>query len=186
MTASARSAAQAGSCPAVAAVGHRIACHALSSPPPGECMGRSGKICNIPESPHVVDIVVRCRPSTKNTMVFVLAAPTTNPSPHVRLPTVTIGYKAGSGLVLVLNSGSSSVKCALPDPGRGDRVLAGQAEQVGTPQAVLHVRRAAGGEVTENLGDGSYQAVISRILGPARRQSDRGRSPGGPRRRPVH
>jgi acetate kinase len=120
---------------------------------------------NIPGSPHVVDIFVRCRPTTKNTMVFVLAAPTTNPSPHVRLPTVTIGYKAGSGLVLVLNSGSSSVKCALLDPGSGDRVLGGQAEQVGTPQAVLHVRRAAGGEVTENLGDGSYQAVISRILG---------------------
>ncbi len=78
---------------------------------------------------------------------------------------MTIGYKAGSGLVLVLNSGSSSVKFALLDPGSGERVLGGQAEEVGTPEAVLHVRRAAGDEVTEKLGDGSYQAVISRILG---------------------
>jgi acetate kinase len=68
--------------------------------------------------------------------------------------------------VLVLNSGSSSVKFALLHPGSGERVLGGQAEEVGTPQAVLHVQRAGAAEpVTEKLADGSYQAVIARILG---------------------
>ena len=71
----------------------------------------------------------------------------------------------GSGLVLVLNSGSSSVKFALLDPGSGQRVLGGQVEKVGTPEAVLHIRRDPGDPVTERLADGSYPAVISRILG---------------------
>jgi len=67
--------------------------------------------------------------------------------------------------VLVLNSGSATVKFALIDPGTGQRVLGGQAEDAGTPEAVLHVQRDDGGPVTEPLADGSYQAVISRILG---------------------
>ena len=66
--------------------------------------------------------------------------------------------------MLVLNSGSATVKFALIDPGSGQRVLGGQAEQVGTPEAVLHVQRDTGGPVAEPLADGSYQAVISRIL----------------------
>jgi acetate kinase len=70
-----------------------------------------------------------------------------------------------SGLVLVLNSGSSSVKFALLHPGSGERVLDGQAEEVGTPEAVLHVQRGTSDPVTEKLADGSYQAVIARILG---------------------
>jgi acetate kinase len=70
-----------------------------------------------------------------------------------------------AGLVLVLNSGSSSVKFALLHPASGERVLGGEAEKVGTPEAVLHVQRDSGGTVTEQLTDGSYQAVISRILG---------------------
>ena len=70
-----------------------------------------------------------------------------------------------SDLVLVLNSGSSSVKYALLDPGSGERVLGGLAEEVGTPEAVLHVQRQGGEPVTEKLTDGSYQAVITRILG---------------------
>jgi acetate kinase len=78
---------------------------------------------------------------------------------------VTIGFRAGSGLVLVLNSGSSSVKFALLDPASGDRVLGGQAEEVGTPEAVLHVRRGAAEPVAEKLADGSFPAVIARILG---------------------
>ena len=65
----------------------------------------------------------------------------------------------------MLNSGSSSVKFALVDPGTGERTLGGEAEQVGTPDAVLHVRQDSGDPVTEQLTDGSYQAVISRILG---------------------
>jgi len=67
--------------------------------------------------------------------------------------------------VLVLNSGSATVKFALIDPGTGQRVLGGQAEDAGTPEAVLHVQRDGDGPVTEPLADGSYQAVISRILG---------------------
>ena len=72
---------------------------------------------------------------------------------------------AGSGsLVLVLNSGSSSVKFALLTPDTGERVLGGLAEQVGTPEAVLRIRRYPGEATSEPLRDGSYQAVISRIL----------------------
>ncbi len=73
---------------------------------------------------------------------------------------------AGSGgVVLVLNSGSSSVKFALLAPDTGERVLDGLAEKVGTPEAVLRIRRSAGGDaVEEPLLEGSYQAVISRVL----------------------
>ncbi|MGH3229518.1 MAG: acetate/propionate family kinase [Streptosporangiaceae bacterium] len=78
---------------------------------------------------------------------------------------MTVTDAAGSGLVLVLNSGSSSVKFALLHPGSGERVLGGRAEEVGTPEAVLHVQREGGEPVTEKLADGSYQAVIARILG---------------------
>ena len=70
-----------------------------------------------------------------------------------------------SRLVLVLNSGSSSVKFALVDPGSGQRVTDGLAERAGTPEAVLRVRRSSGDIVTERLADGSYRAIIARILG---------------------
>jgi len=70
-----------------------------------------------------------------------------------------------SGLVLVLNSGSSSVKFALVDPGSGQRVTDGLAERVGTPEAVLRTRRAPDDVVAERLADGSYRAIIARILG---------------------
>ena len=70
-----------------------------------------------------------------------------------------------SGLVLVLNSGSSSVKFALVHPGSGQRVTDGLAERVGTPEAVLRIRRSSGDIVTERLADGSYRAIIARILG---------------------
>jgi len=66
--------------------------------------------------------------------------------------------------VLVLNSGSATVKFALIDPGSGRRVLGGLADKAGTPEAVLHTQREDGEPVTEPLTDGSYQAVISRIL----------------------
>jgi acetate kinase len=74
---------------------------------------------------------------------------------------------AGSGgVVLVLNSGSSSVKFALLAPDTGERVLDGLAEKVGTAEAVLRIRRSAGGDaVGEPLPEGgSHQAVISRVL----------------------
>jgi acetate kinase len=69
-----------------------------------------------------------------------------------------------SGLVLALNSGSSSVKFALLSPGSGQRVLGGIAEQVGMPEATLRIRRYPDDAVTEQLSDGSYEAVIARIL----------------------
>jgi len=75
------------------------------------------------------------------------------------------GSGDSGGLVLVLNSGSSSVRFALLAPASGERVLAGMAEQVGTPGTELRVRRYPDHVVTEQLPEGSYQAVISRILG---------------------
>ena len=68
-----------------------------------------------------------------------------------------------SGLVLVLNSGSSSVKFALLDPDSGQRTLEGLAERVGTPEAVLRIGRHPDA-VTERLHDSGHQAIISRIL----------------------
>jgi acetate kinase len=50
-------------------------------------------------------------------------------------------------------------------PGTGERVLGGLAEEIGTPEAVLHVQRGTGDPVTEKLTDRDYQAVIARILG---------------------
>jgi acetate kinase len=70
---------------------------------------------------------------------------------------------ASGGSVLVLNSGSSSVKFALVAAGTGERVLGGLADEVGTPEAVLRIRRPAG-DVTEPLPGGSRQAAISLIL----------------------
>lgn len=75
--------------------------------------------------------------------------------------TGNIPAMAGSGdLVLVLNSGSSSVKFALLHPRTGERVLGGLAEKVGTQDAVLRI----GENSAEPLPDGSHRAVIARIL----------------------
>jgi acetate kinase len=69
-----------------------------------------------------------------------------------------------AGLVLVLNSGSSTVKFAVLDPDSGGRALSGLAEKIGTPEAGLQIRRDGEDTATERLPDGSYHAVISRIL----------------------
>jgi acetate kinase len=66
--------------------------------------------------------------------------------------------------VLVLNSGSSSVKFAVLAPASGERVLTGVAEKVGAPDAELQIRRDSHDVVIEQLPEGSYQAVIARIL----------------------
>ena len=47
-------------------------------------------------------------------------------------------------LVLVLNSGSSSVKFALVRAGSGKRLMAGMGERLGTPEAVLRVQQVPG------------------------------------------
>ena len=75
------------------------------------------------------------------------------------------GAAGAGGLVLVLNSGSSSVKFAVLTPETGERVLGGLAERVGTPEAVLRISRYSGDAVEDSVPEGSYQAVISRILG---------------------
>jgi len=69
-----------------------------------------------------------------------------------------------TGHVLVLNSGSSSVKFALVDPVDGQRRVDGEAERVGTPEASLQVRRYPGEPVTESLAGAAPAAVIARIL----------------------
>src|SRR5215469_14556392 len=74
------------------------------------------------------------------------------------------GSSGPAGLVLVLNSGSSSVKFAVLVPASGERVLAGMAEKVGTPETELRIRRYPDDAVTERLPEGSYRAVISRVL----------------------
>jgi len=74
------------------------------------------------------------------------------------------GSNDSGGLVLVLNSGSSSVKFAVLAPASGERVLAGMADKVGTPETELRIRRYPDHVVTEQLPEGSYRAVISRIL----------------------
>ena len=51
---------------------------------------------------------------------------------------------ASGGSVLVLNSGSSSVKFALIAAGTGERVLGGLADEVGTSEAVLRIQRPGG------------------------------------------
>ena len=66
--------------------------------------------------------------------------------------------------MLVLNSGSSSVKFALVHPGRGDRLMEGAGERLGTPEATLRVRWAPDAETTEPLPDGGQGAVVARVL----------------------
>ena len=67
-------------------------------------------------------------------------------------------------VVLVLNSGSSSVKFALIAADTGERVWGGLAERVGTAEAVLRVRHPPGAAEEESLPDGGRSAVIARIL----------------------
>ena len=68
------------------------------------------------------------------------------------------------GLVLVLNSGSSSVKFALLLPGSGERLMGGIGERLGTPEAVLRVQWFPAAAVTERLPGATHQAVVARVL----------------------
>ena len=67
-------------------------------------------------------------------------------------------------MILVLNSGSSSVKFAVLAPDSGERALTGEAEKVGTAEATLTIQRDGHDPATERLADGTYHDVISRIL----------------------
>jgi acetate kinase len=65
--------------------------------------------------------------------------------------------------VLVLNSGSATVKFALLDPESGERAFGGIAEKVGTPDAVLRISRD-GRQAEERMPGGDHRAAISRVL----------------------
>ena len=68
------------------------------------------------------------------------------------------------GWVLVLNSGSSSVKFALVHPATGERLMAGMGERLGTPEAVLRTQWFPAAAVEEGLPGGNHQAVVARVL----------------------
>lgn len=70
--------------------------------------------------------------------------------------------------VLVLNSGSSSVKFAHLDPETGARQLTGTAERVGTPDAVLRLD-GRGGSREVAPEDTSYPGVIGLVLDEVQR-----------------
>ena len=67
--------------------------------------------------------------------------------------------------VLVLNSGSSSVKFALLDPVGGERALDGLAERLGTQDATLQIRRHPAEPAGEPLPSGAtHRDVVAAIL----------------------
>ncbi len=68
------------------------------------------------------------------------------------------------GWVLVLNSGSSSVKFALVHPATGERLMAGMGERLGTPEAMLRIRWFPAAAVQERLPGGDQRAVVARVL----------------------
>src|ERR1035438_5485348 len=69
-----------------------------------------------------------------------------------------------TGLVLVLNSGSSSVKFALVLPGSGERLMGGIGERLGTPEALLRVQWFPAAAVEERIPGGTHRAVVARVL----------------------
>jgi acetate kinase len=68
------------------------------------------------------------------------------------------------GLVLVLNSGSSSVKFALLYPESGERVMEGIGERLGTPEALLRVQWFPADAVLEPVPEGTHRAVVAHVL----------------------
>jgi acetate kinase len=70
---------------------------------------------------------------------------------------------AAVALVLVLNSGSSSVKLALLDPVTGNRTVTALAERVGGEDTVVRLRRHAD-EQADAPADGSHRGVIRHLL----------------------
>jgi acetate kinase len=71
---------------------------------------------------------------------------------------------SSGGLVLVLNSGSSSVKFALLLPRSGERLMAGIGERLGTPETLLRVQWFPAAAAEERLPEGTHRAVIARVL----------------------
>ena len=74
------------------------------------------------------------------------------------------GRAAAGPLVLVLNSGSSSVKFALVHPGSGERLMGGIAERLGTPEALLRVQWFPAAAAEERIPGDTHRAVVARVL----------------------
>jgi acetate kinase len=68
------------------------------------------------------------------------------------------------GVVLVLNSGSSSVKFALLVPASGERLMSGLAERLGTPEASARIQWSGAAATTGQLPRGSHRAAVSLLL----------------------
>ncbi len=68
------------------------------------------------------------------------------------------------GLVLVLNSGSSSVKFAVLYPQSGERVMEGIGERLGTPEALLRMQWFPADVVAEPIPEGTHRAVVAHVL----------------------
>jgi acetate kinase len=88
--------------------------------------------------------------------------------------------------VLVLNSGSSSVKFALIRPGTGERLMTGMGERLGTPEAVLRIQTLAAPAVSERLPDGSHREAVARVLEHMTAALDGGVRVAGAGHRVVH
>jgi len=71
---------------------------------------------------------------------------------------------SSAGYVLVLNSGSSSLKFAVLEPVTGERLLAGLGERLGSADAALKIKRGLGDDIEEWLAGGSHQTVVARVL----------------------
>jgi acetate kinase len=66
-------------------------------------------------------------------------------------------------LVLVLNSGSSSVKLAILDPVTGERTVTALAERIGAEGTVVHLRRGSD-EQSSSPADGSHRGAVREML----------------------
>ena len=75
-----------------------------------------------------------------------------------------VGGGGSGGLVLVLNSGSSSVKFALLVAGSGERVMGGIGERLGTSEALLRVQWFPAEAVEERLSESTHRAVVAGVL----------------------
>jgi acetate kinase len=97
--------------------------------------------------------------------------------------------QAGTGgpddLVLVLNSGSSSVKFAVVQPSNGRRAMKAIGDQLGTPDASLRVEWGAD-TVDERLPDATSAVVVARVLEHVSRHGGAGLDLLGAGHRVVH
>jgi acetate kinase len=94
--------------------------------------------------------------------------------------------RRGRRPVLVLNSGSSSLKFALMHPSRGDVLMQGLAQRLGTPEASLRIQWLRADAVEERLADSSHHAVVTRVLEQLAQSSHAGVALLGAGHRVVH